>query len=51
VGFNPRQIGNAHKAGALGLLGIQDRLAALNGMMTIDSQPGQGTRMTVTIPL
>lgn len=36
---------------ALGLLGIQERTTLLGGTFSIKSQPGQGTRLTVEIPL
>jgi len=41
------------KAGkqSLGILGMQERTALLHGTFAIDSHPGAGTRMTVTIPL
>ena len=35
----------------LGLAGIQERALLLNGTCNIDSQPGQGTRVAVQIPL
>lgn len=34
-----------------GLVGMQERAALLRGRVTIDSQPGQGTRVRVSIPL
>ena len=34
-----------------GLLGMQERAALLGGVCEIDSQPGHGTRLVVTIPL
>jgi len=33
-----------------GLLGIKERVASLFGMLSIDSLPGRGTRLLVTIP-
>lgn len=35
----------------LGLIGIEERLAPLGGKLEIDSAPGSGTRLIVTIPL
>lgn len=35
----------------LGLLGIQERVAALGGKSTIHSQPGEGTILSVELPL
>jgi signal transduction histidine kinase/ligand-binding sensor domain-containing protein len=37
--------------GGLGLLGIQERVDQLNGKMTIESQPGNGTRVRVELNL
>jgi PAS domain S-box-containing protein len=34
----------------LGLIGIEERLAPLGGKLEIESAPGSGTRMTITIP-
>ena len=44
-GFDPRR----HNRG-LGLLGASERAAALGGRLHIDSQPGGGTRLALTIP-
>jgi signal transduction histidine kinase len=35
----------------LGLLGMQERIANLGGLFEVDSTPGQGTRISATIPL
>ncbi len=43
-GFEARQ-------GGLGLLGMQERAETLGGRVEIQSRPGAGTRVTVTIPL
>lgn len=48
-GFEPQQ-GQAQEAG-WGLLGIAERAALLGGHYELDSAPGQGTRIEVTIPL
>jgi signal transduction histidine kinase len=34
-----------------GLLGIKDRVAAAGGRLAIDSQPGQGTALSLSVPL
>lgn len=34
----------------LGLIGIQERLVALGGTLHIESEPGSGTRLLITIP-
>jgi signal transduction histidine kinase len=38
------------RVGGRGLAGLQDRVRALDGEITIDSPPGQGTRVLVRIP-
>jgi PAS domain S-box-containing protein len=41
----------ARQKKSYGLLGMQERAIALGGQVEIDSAPGQGTRISVTIPL
>ncbi len=36
--------------GSFGLLGMKERAELLEGALTIDSKPGKGTRLAVTIP-
>jgi signal transduction histidine kinase len=43
--------GGARLEGSSGLLGLQDRVAALNGELRVDSPPGGGTTLTVTLPI
>lgn len=43
-------VGGAQTAGP-GLLGMKDRLAALEGDLRIDSPPGEGTQVAAAIPL
>ncbi|GAA2605586.1 histidine kinase [Actinomadura fulvescens] len=43
--------GGADPARGTGLLGLTDRAAALGGRITIESPPGEGTRVTVELPL
>jgi len=47
VGFNPEQ---ARQSGGMGLRGIEERVALLGGRLEIDSFPGMGTRLSVSIP-
>jgi signal transduction histidine kinase len=55
-GFDPKRV-LAREAdvgvegGHFGLRGIQDRVAMLGGTFAIESAPGQGTALTVTIPV
>jgi signal transduction histidine kinase len=43
-------VGGARREGS-GLLGLQDRVAALGGRLQIESAPGDGTRIAATLPL
>jgi signal transduction histidine kinase len=47
VGFDPRQIPHT----GLGLVSMQERVAALDGRLAIDAAPGRGTQITVRLPL
>jgi signal transduction histidine kinase len=38
------------KRGHFGLLGIKERVASVFGMLSVDSAPGRGTRLLLTIP-
>jgi signal transduction histidine kinase len=38
------------RAEPLGLRGLADRIAALDGTLTLESPPGRGTRLHVEIP-
>ena len=49
-GFDPANC-NGPLQGHFGIEGIRNRLEKLNGTLTIDSAPGEGTRATVAIPL
>ena len=48
VGFD---VGDEPPAGHLGLANLRQRAAALGGMMTIESSPGEGTWLEIRIPL
>src|SRR5262249_5079142 len=48
-GFQPNTC-KISKAGHFGLLGMQERVASLFGMLSVDSAPGRGTKLLVTIP-
>jgi PAS domain S-box-containing protein len=47
IGIQPAAL---RKAGSLGLLGIRERLATLNGTFEIVGQPGLGSTMTLRLP-
>ncbi|UWP86859.1 DUF4118 domain-containing protein [Dactylosporangium fulvum] len=44
-------VGGANPAGGSGLTGLQDRVEALGGHMTMTSPPGSGTSLLVIIPI
>ena len=44
-------IGGADTSAGTGLRGLADRLAARDGIFTIESEPGAGTRVHAEIPL
>jgi signal transduction histidine kinase len=44
-------VGGADAGGGSGLLGLRDRVEALGGRLSIESPPGQGTRLRATLAL
>jgi len=44
-------VGGVDIGSGSGLRGLQDRLAAVDGRLHIDSPAGQGTRLTARIPV
>jgi signal transduction histidine kinase len=48
IGFDAA---NEPPAGHLGLANLRQRAAALGGIMTIESSPGEGTHLSIRIPL
>ena len=44
-------VGGADLAGGSGLIGLKDRVEAAGGTLTVESPPGQGTRLTVALPV
>jgi signal transduction histidine kinase/CHASE3 domain sensor protein len=44
-------VGGARLSGSTGLLGLQDRAVAVSGTLHVESPPGGGTVLTVTLPL
>ena len=43
-------VGGADRGGRLGLRGLSDRVAALDGTLEVSSPPGGGTRLRVELP-
>ena len=50
-GFDPEKISNNGQPDGLGLQNIKSRIAFLNGTVDWDSSPGNGTVVSVYIPL
>jgi len=51
-GFDvPEDLGELSEIGKLGLLGIQERARLLSGLMTVKSKNGEGTIVSVEVPL
>ncbi|MFZ1986068.1 MAG: PAS domain-containing protein [Desulfatitalea sp.] len=48
LGFNPSTLSDAQM---LGLAGMRERAALVGGALAVTSQPGQGTLVTLTVPL
>ena len=44
-------LGSPDKLRALGLLGMQERIALCGGSLQVESAPGRGTRIRAEIPL
>ncbi len=48
-GFDPQAA--ASKSGGLGLFSVRERVEMAGGRLAIDSEPGRGTRVTITVPV
>ncbi|OGO19792.1 MAG: hypothetical protein A2144_13125 [Chloroflexi bacterium RBG_16_50_9] len=46
----PTRMGDLAKSGRLGLAGMQERAQLLGGTLTIDSEVGKGTNLTIEVP-
>src|SRR5271165_2804782 len=44
-------VGGADPAGGSGLIGLKDRVEAAGGTLTVESPPGEGTCLTVELPM
>lgn len=42
---------NGERPRSFGLVGMHERALMLNGTLAIDSRPGEGTTLTVRVPL
>lgn len=50
-GFDPARLADLAHAGRSGLSGMRERAGLLGGAFEVDSRPGGGTRIVVTLPL
>ncbi len=51
-GFRPEEISAAgRKVRGLGLLGMEERVALIGGELTVRSEPGKGTEISVVVPV
>jgi len=51
-GFSlPERVGDLAKSGKLGLAGMQERVQLVGGRLTLYSKPGEGTTITVEVPI
>src|SRR5262249_6516965 len=50
-GFDVAAAMNRKGARGLGLIGMRERIHALGGELGIESAPGRGTRVSITLPL
>jgi len=50
-GFNIRQLSQSPTRTNLGLYGMYERAALINGTLTIESEPGRGTTLFVEVPM
>ncbi|GIN41376.1 histidine kinase [Heyndrickxia oleronia] len=49
IGFSIKNIGK--QTGKFGLLGLQERIRLVGGGLTIESMPGKGTKLFITVPI
>jgi signal transduction histidine kinase len=49
-GFDPEEVQRLERA-CLGLQSMQDRVLSVGGMILVESQPGQGTQVSVWLPV
>ena len=50
-GFDPTGVERARRGPGLGLAGMEERVHLLGGTWQCKSEPGNGTRITVTVPV
>ncbi len=51
IGFNVKRYFMSLPRGGVGILGMKERVELMGGTFFIDSAPGQGTRLSIKVPL
>jgi signal transduction histidine kinase len=52
VGFDPKAVTDRYdERGSLGMLNMQERAEIVNGTLSLESKPGQGTTITLQLPI
>lgn len=52
IGFDPAEVSRSvDQTRGLGLVGMEERVELLAGSITFDSEPGRGTRVTISVPI
>jgi CheY-like chemotaxis protein/anti-sigma regulatory factor (Ser/Thr protein kinase) len=51
AGFDVESATNKQQTDGFGLFSIRERIAALDGSMSLESSPGTGTRIALTVPI
>lgn len=51
IGFDVDELSGAGKMGSFGLRAMRERVGPLRGSISIESEPGEGTTLTVSVPL
>jgi signal transduction histidine kinase len=49
IGFDARRLDGAPSS--IGLIGMRERTQLIGGGLTLESRPGEGTHVTVVVPL
>ncbi|MDN4494465.1 sensor histidine kinase [Ureibacillus aquaedulcis] len=49
IGFSTKNVGK--QTGKYGLIGLQERVKLVGGKIAIESIPGEGTKLTITVPI
>jgi len=50
IGIDEKILAEGHKPGHFGLVGMRERAERIGGSFSIDSHPGMGSAVTITLP-